>query len=548
MLGLGTAPRNSMREASQPRRFVPRKFLYRRAGVCVIGILLIGGTELLPGVGQMPQLKRPEESPVEKPAEPPPKKLVNEPRAIGLLQLNASGKGSLIPVAIRIDGKFYDASVYKADPVPMALDGGTVYEVEKDGESQGLFTIRGALHNKNPDSSTPWLGAGTYVANGSEPANVAHKAEDKPRGLDADENDAPPKLTRARQTTDPAGQSQEAGAAANPGSAGSSGSAGTTNGTGATGTTPDSNAGTGTGSSKSAPTQAPSTTQSSPEKPKANQKSSGQSGPDQDSQNNDAKPQSQNSQNYYRPTLRRGKPIVSAPTDAEDDAALATDRLTLPAKGTAADSGGGPQAKVQLVAAVSDAGGPQPESYKFFWKEGEEEDRKKQMLALATDEVRAYIAKLAKDTIPAKPVLTKSATSKSTSVGRKSKAKVESAFENVQFRAFDVWKNNQPVMILTADAQFPPAAGSDTPALVYNVVIAARTDIYGDLRKLYSGVTDKFHLDVTPKFELIDAVDVDGDGRAELLFRETADAGTGYIIYRPTGDTLWKMFDSLNPQ
>ena len=88
----------------------------------------------------MPQLKRPEEAPVERPAEPTPKKLVNEPRAVGLLELNEDGKGTLIPIAIRIDGKFYDASVYKADPVPMALDGGTVYEVEKTGESQGLFT------------------------------------------------------------------------------------------------------------------------------------------------------------------------------------------------------------------------------------------------------------------------------------------------------------------------------------------------------------------------------------------------------------------------
>jgi hypothetical protein len=61
-------------------------------------------------------------------------------------------------------------------------------------------------------------------------------------------------------------------------------------------------------------------------------------------------------------------------------------------------------------------------------------------------------------------------------------------------------------------------------------------------------VTDKFHLDVTPRLELIDAVDADGDGRAELLFHETADAGSGYVIYRATADKLWKMFDSLNAE
>ena len=92
-------------------------------------------------------------------------------------------------------------------------------------------------------------------------------------------------------------------------------------------------------------------------------------------------------------------------------------------------------------------------------------------------------------------------------------------------------------------------AGTQTSlAQLQLLTLVARTDIYGNLRKLYSGVTDKFHLDVTPQLELIDAVDVDGDGRGELLFRETTDAGSGYVIYRATADKLWKMFDSLNAE
>ena len=82
----------------------------------------------------------------------------------------------------------------------------------------------------------------------------------------------------------------------------------------------------------------------------------------------------------------------------------------------------------------------------------------------------------------------------------------------------------------------------------YSVLIVAYPDIYNNMHTLYVGVTDKFHLDITPRLELVDAVDADCDGRGELLFRETSDIGTGWVIYRASPDKLWKLFDSLNPE
>jgi hypothetical protein len=198
-----------------------------------------------------------------------------------------------------------------------------------------------------------------------------------------------------------------------------------------------------------------------------------------------------------------------------------------------------------MVAAISDSAGPDPQSYKFFWKTGEEEERRNQMLTLAADEVRAYAAALARNQIPARPV-----TSKAGSGGRKPAPKqVPPVFENIRFQGFNLWLTDQPVMILSAEAHIPVALGASAPASEpYSIMLVARTDIYGDLRKLYSGVTDRFHLDVTPRLELIDVVDADGDGRGELLFRETTDAGSGYLIYRATADKLWKLFDSLNAE
>jgi hypothetical protein len=208
----------------------------------------------------------------------------------------------------------------------------------------------------------------------------------------------------------------------------------------------------------------------------------------------------------------------------------------------------------RVMAAISDAGGPEPQSYKFFWKTGEEEERRAQIATLAGNEVRKYVAERTKGVIAAKPV-PKTGVSQKRAVAKQASP----VLENAQFRAFDVWLTNQPVMIFSAEAHIDPVrpsgqsssgqtASGQTSAESYSVTVVARTDIYGNLVKVHSAVTDKFHLDVTPRLELIDAVDADGDGRGELLFRETSDTGGGYVIYRATADKLWKVFDSLNAE
>jgi hypothetical protein len=253
-----------------------------------------------------------------------------------------------------------------------------------------------------------------------------------------------------------------------------------------------------------------------------------------------------------RPRLRRGKPTgpmpdydvpgYGKPKSGKDSAASGSD--TSAAKPAASSV---PMEPVELVPAISDADGPELHSFVYEWDKGAEDDRRKQMLDLAKSQLLAYIDARAKGQIPAKP-----APSHSTARKPASKAP-QPIFENVQMRTFDLWGSNQPVLVLSADAHLPlPASGGaiDVPSapLQYKIMLVTRTDIYGNLHKLYSGVTDRFHLDVTPQLDLIDAVDADGDGRGELLFHKTTDAGNGYAIYKATADTLWKMFDTVNPQ
>jgi len=98
------------------------------------------------------------------------------------------------------------------------------------------------------------------------------------------------------------------------------------------------------------------------------------------------------------------------------------------------------------------------------------------------------------------------------------------------------------VLVLTTKARLPQRPNTAGPSLEYYVTLVVRSDIYGELHKAFANVTDNQHLDALPRFELIDAVDVDGDGRGELLFRQSSDAGTAFVVYRVIGDQLWPLF------
>jgi len=102
-------------------------------------------------------------------------------------------------------------------------------------------------------------------------------------------------------------------------------------------------------------------------------------------------------------------------------------------------------------------------------------------------------------------------------------------------RVFDLSNTNEPVLVLTANS----TSGEAT----YTTTVVAREDIYGDLHKVFAQTTDSQHLDVLPRYELVDAVDADGDGRGELLFRMNWESGSAFSVYRVVGDRLWPLFE-----
>jgi hypothetical protein len=390
------------------------------------------------------------------------------PRAVGLLVMNPKGKPRLIPIAIMVDGRFYDAGAYKASPVPMALDVGTVYEAERTGNSLGLFTVKQVLQQKNK-----FIAEGTFLKEGETPPSTGKKAESKPR---EGEEDKPPVLRRSAsestKATPPPAESKPA--------------------------TP----------ATTVPPAEPSTTE--------NTKNPAGSAVAATPGSADSAPEDAN-----RPVLKRGIPPK---TSSSNEPPAPRPAPKKPPQTV-------PQPSNDIVPAISDADGPEPKPFTYDIKAEEELTFRSKMLAIAADELRRY-AKVPAPSASANRIGNKLPTKKPP----------EPAFNDIQLHVFDISLSNEPVLILSATANLPETP-KDAPKRDYFLTLVARSDINGDLRKLMSVVTDPDHLDVSPRMELIDAVDADGDGRAELLFRQTSDAGIAYAIYRVHPDQLYSIYE-----
>jgi hypothetical protein len=411
----------------------------------------------------------------------------------------------------------------------MALESGTIYEAERSGGSQGLFTVSSALHSNAPNAQSPWIGTGSWVPAGTEKPKTSLQAEAAPVGLDTSEG--PPRLTKNPSKETPAASTAPASTST---------------------PAPSSQPSSGDEPPRlSKPAAPPASTPPASTPNPAPPQGGAPGAPQSEDKPGDAKPadkprapESDSGADVgSRPRLRRGKPAESF---ADEEIPGYSKPGATPSKNTGKAPETAPAGPVQLIPAISDSGGPDPHSYGFEFLKDEEGERLQQMTAMAKQQVRTYLDAHAKARITPK------ATTAQASRLRTAKKGPEPILSNVQMKAYDLWSSNQPVLIFSAQAQMPPAVPGASPGasddLQYSILLVAYPDIYHDLRKIYSGVTDKYHLDLSPRLELIDAVDADGDGRGELLFRETSDGGSGWVIYRASADKLWKLYDSLNPE
>jgi hypothetical protein len=72
--------------------------------------------------------------------------------------------------------------------------------------------------------------------------------------------------------------------------------------------------------------------------------------------------------------------------------------------------------------------------------------------------------------------------------------------------------------------------------------VIALEDIYGKVQVLWNSITDAAHLDETPRMRLVDAVDVEGKGRADLLFEARTAQDRRFVLLRVGSGEAERVF------
>lgn len=387
------------------------------------------------------------------------RKKAHKLRATALLELTTDPAGNttarITPIVILDEGRFRDASIYKATPRPMAADIGIVYEAQKSGMPVGYVTISNAAN-----SGGTWTATGKWQA----ASTVAKKEEAAPTPQPRP-GDGRPILHRG--------------------------------GTGASSTTP--------GTPEPAPSAQPAprtTSESSPSTQPAPQTSPG--------------PEPESSD---RPVLRRRSPGGSS-TDGE--IAPAQPSATPPPSASPAAPALALTPGTLALAAVSDnQSTTDPRSFAFPWQPGEQQKMEAKMRKFALAQLPPENAKLG-----------------------------DNSLANVVIRGFDVDDTNEAVLVLTAEIpgsyMTPNTKTASGKFISRYITLIARTDFEGNLQRLAVSVTDSSRLDVAPRLELIDAVDVDGDGYAELLFRQYSFDEKSFVVYGLGRSTVTKVFEGAS--
>jgi hypothetical protein len=431
-----------------------------------------------------------------------PKKKERGPRAIAVVRWQADEKGNghpvLLPVAIIDEGKVYDASIYRTSPEPMALEPGTVYEAQHHGLPVGLFTIGSASHS-NADGH-PWIALGKWKLDifdpdGKKGGVIQSKATiGDPR---VDESKLPPveegEMHRTTtQVYDESGRPVDNPKDDAPPTLGKNGKSEPVERRPQVST---------------APTDQPKDTGTSddPDRPKLKKgppaANTPTATPAPSDQTHQISTGTHTQTDPNRPKLKRGRPSGEQDTAESGDAPIAREVISRASVN---------RPRTYEMAAVSDADLTRiPREYEFKTSLAEQQSYLRKMQALVDAEIAPKAAPQSRVSL------------------RKPKGPDPARFADVRFEMLDLNANNTPYFVLTGTYVL-----SATQRVPFMLVA------HGD----YDGNPHKMLFQKNDRYELIDAVDLDGDGPGELLFRHVQSDGSTFVLYRASIDGLTEVF------
>ena len=495
-------------------------YLYRKSGNWATAVLLAILLLSVAGVAQIRDRTEHKPADQDQQAQKQDKKNKRGPRAIAVVEFLPGGGTRLVPIALWINDRFYDASLYGANPEPMALEPETMYQALTYGEPAGWFTV-----TTPRDVNGNWVAEGQWKPVQPLEARLAKQAakqpKPQPKGHDVLSDDQGPPVLRRPGSSEASSAGGGQGSAPASASGGNSTSSGSGSSTASSNPTPkpDDDADRPTlkasPSSSSAPSDSKPTLSDNTQQTKAPAAVSNvppASSPDEDDPN--------------RPVLRRGKP-AEQPTPNPSNAAssnagvskAATPGLAGGATATPVAAAKATQAP-RAYAAISDAGNYETRSLLYGMAAGERQSLGEPMSRMAMDEIRKYASK---HNGPAPPKT--------------------AAIADYDLRGFNLDYSNSPTLVLSAKLPVAPAKTAPAGEFDYFVTVVARVDVNGTPQKIFSVVTDRNHLDAFPRMQIIDAVDADANGRGDLLFRQYSDTGISYALYRVFPYQMEKIFE-----
>ncbi len=182
-------------------------------------------------------------------------------------------------------------------------------------------------------------------------------------------------------------------------------------------------------------------------------------------------------------------------------------------------------ANMSQVAGISDTRTEDTFTYNFSWANPDDEAKMKSAL-------EEIAQKAISPPAPATAANTKPASANHRRTHEPSGPSLPTLTDE-DFRAYSLSFGGGATMVLTAQSASKP--------LKY-VTIVAQPDFYGQPKVLLKQVASDNELDVTPRFRLVDAVDTEGNGRADLIFELRGQTYRQFAIYRIAGGTATQAF------